>query len=87
MAKQMIDADNILDKIIAATFTRHAGLSEEEFLKELGIPDPQDEDSEVRKARFTLLLAITKEIFKARDRIKLMMHTLKLTDMEEKENG
>jgi hypothetical protein len=47
----------------------------------------QDEDSEVRKARFALLLAITKEIFKARDRIKLMMHTLKLTDTEEKENG
>lgn len=74
----MIDASNILDRIIALTFTRHANLYREDFLKEIGAEPNADEDETVIKARFSLINASTKELLKANDKIKLITQTLEL---------
>jgi len=75
---KMIDVSSIIDKIIATTLTRHARLSEEAFLKELGIKEPKTEEIEVRNCKFALINAITKEILLANDKIKLIDQTFKL---------
>lgn len=74
--KKEVNASKILDEIIALTFTRHAKLTEEEFLKEIQAPDGVDETEWVRKSCFTLIAAAMREILKANDKITLINQTL-----------
>lgn len=52
----------ILDKMCASTFTRHADLSTEDFLKVIGRENDESESVAVREARLNLLIACTKEV-------------------------
>lgn len=83
--KEMINANLLLDKIIGATFTRHASLSEEEFLKEIQASEGDSEDVAVIKARYTLINSCTRELLKANDTIKMINATLNLCFDEKKE--
>lgn len=79
MAKKEIGASELLDEIIALTFTRHANLDEAEFIKALGITEPKDEDTEVRNARFALISASTKELLRAINKLKLITQIIMLS--------
>lgn len=73
------EADNLVNYIIASTFARHSKLSEEEFLKEIGFEETgKNEDEAVRVAMFNVLTALTNELLKARQSIK-MAHSLMKT--------
>jgi len=74
--KKEVNASKILDEIIALTFTRHAKLTDDEFLKEIQAPDGVDETEWVRKSCFTLIAAAMREILKANDKITLINQTL-----------
>lgn len=77
-SQKQVNADGILDKIIALTFTRHANLSESEFLQKLGLKEPKDEDTEVRNARFALISACMREMLRAVDKLKLITQVVML---------
>lgn len=73
------EADNLVNYIIASTFARHSKLSEEEFLKEIGFEKTgKTENEAVRVAMFNVLTALTNELLKARQSIK-MAHSLMKT--------
>lgn len=86
--KKKESGGSLLDKIIALTFTRHAKLSEEEFLKAIGC-EGQTEEEAVRKGKFALMSACTKAFLVAKNKIDLMNATLKLSmeKKEQEENG
>ena len=77
--KKEVNPSKILDEIIALTFTRHARLTEDEFLKEIQAPDGVDEDELVRKSCFTRISAAMREILKANDKLSLINQTLCLS--------
>lgn len=77
--KKEVNPSKILDEIIALTFTRHARLTEDEFLKEIQAPDGVDEAEWVRKSCFTLISAAMREILKANDKLNLINQTLCLS--------
>lgn len=53
--------DGLMNTIISQTFARHAGLSEKEYLKRLGIKGTKiSEERAVRIAKFNATLALTK---------------------------
>lgn len=53
--------NGIMNTIITQTFARHAGLSEKEYLKRLGIENSEiGEDRAVRIAKFNAILELTK---------------------------
>lgn len=82
--KKTVSMAAVLDGIIAKTFSRHAGLSEDEYLEKLNAKGGE-EGEEVRKARMVLLYAITKEMLKATDKVEYLTATMKL--VEGKNNG
>jgi len=85
---KLLDVSSIINKIIATTLTRHAKLTEEEFLKELKIENPKTENEEVRNCKFALMNAITREILLANDKIKLIDQTFKLVfNLNEEKKG
>lgn len=75
---KVVGVSDMINKMIALTLTRHAKLTEEEFLKELKIENPKNEKETVRNCKFALLNAITREILYANDKIKLIDQTFKL---------
>lgn len=77
--KEQVNPSKILDEIIALTFTRHAKLTDEEFLKEIKAPDGVDETEWVRKVCFTLISAAMRELLKANDKITLINQTLSVS--------
>lgn len=77
MANKEFSASQLIDGMIGLTFTRHANLSEQEFLKEIGAEENLTESEAVRKAKFALLKGITKELLIANDKICLINATFK----------
>ena len=75
---EQLNPSQILDEIIALTFTRHARLDEKEFLAAIKAPDGAKENDYARKCIFTLLSAATREILKANDKITLINQTISL---------
>lgn len=73
--KQFV-ASQLLNAMVDLTLTRHANMSSEDFVKELGL-ECETEDKVVRKAKFALLNAISKEIIMANDKVRLIDATLK----------
>lgn len=61
--KKEITPSEIFDRIVALTFTRHAGLSYEEFAKKTGLDKEKDESRAVREGKFRLIRAITRKMF------------------------
>lgn len=73
--KQFV-ASQLLNAMVDLTLTRHTNMSSEDFVKELGF-EGETEDKVVRKAKFALLNAISKEIIMANDKVRLIDATLK----------
>lgn len=79
------EADNLLNYIIASTFTRHSKLSEEEFLKEIGFEKSgKTEDEAIRIAIFNVLVATTNELLRAKNSLKLAHGLMKTCLIDEK---
>lgn len=68
----------VLEKIIALTFARHAGLPDDEFSEKMGISIEKGEEQAVREAKYNLMVACTKELFRARHTINIVGATMKL---------
>ena len=65
------DANNLMNFIIAKTFSRHTGLSEEEFLKEIGFEGSgKTEDEAIRIAIFNVLVEATNQFLAAKNSLK-----------------
>jgi len=65
------EGQELIDKIVALTFARHADLSDEEFLKAIKMDGKEGTvDEKVREARYNLILAISKELIKSCDTVK-----------------
>ena len=59
------EGQDLIDKIVALTFARHADLTDEEFLKAIGMSEKDGTvDEKVRSAKYNLIVAITKELLK-----------------------
>ena len=78
------EAENLVNYIISTTFARHSKLSEEEFLKEIGFDETGKTESEaVRIAMFNVLTALTNELLKARNSIKMANALIKTCLIDE----
>lgn len=83
---------NLLNLIIAETFVRHAGLSEEEYLEKIGFKDKGlTEEQAVRYAMFNVCMELTNTMIKAQTSFNLTKNLFKtlvngesLTENEEK---
>ena len=65
--------------IIAKTYSRHALLSEEEFLKKIGFEGSgKSEEEAIRIATFNVLVEATMELFRAQNSLKFTKNTLDL---------
>ena len=65
-------AQNLLDFIFAKTYARHATLSEQDFLKEIGFDGAgKTEDEAVRIARFNAIIAITEQVFALKQSVRM----------------
>lgn len=63
--------DNLMNLIIAKTFSRHAMMSEEEFLKDIGFENSgKTEDEAVRIAFLNVLVETTKQLLQAKQSFK-----------------
>lgn len=96
--KEQLNASQLMDEIIAATFTRHTGMSNADFLKVLGceekpgekflremeIEGAPDESAYVRGSIFTLICAAAREILRANNTLQLLNEEIKLVFNEEK---
>ncbi len=73
------EGQDLIDKIVALTFARHADLTDEEFLKAIGM-DKKDGtvDEKVRSAKYNLIVAITKELLKSCDTVKRLTAIMKM---------
>ena len=77
--------DDLLDKICTATFTRHANLSEKEFLKEIGFEGTdKSEDEAIRIAKMNVYIETTNQLIKATNTIKQITALLKIYLGDEK---
>ena len=71
--------NNLLNFIIAKTYVRHANLTEEEFLKEIGFEDTgKSEDEALRVAKMILMIEITNQFIKNTNTIKQIHELMKI---------
>lgn len=71
--------NNLLNFIIAKTYVRHANLTEEEFLKEIGFEDTgKSEDEALRVAKLNLMIEITNQFIKGTNTIKQIHELMKI---------
>ena len=82
-------ASKLMNYMILKTYSRHAKLTEEEFLKEIGFEGSgRSEDEAINVAMANVLLEITKKIFEIKDGIRFADAMLKSKMIEgEKNNG
>ena len=81
-------ADNRMNFIIAKTFSRHAKMTEEEFLKDIGFEGSgKTEDEAVRIAFLNVLTETTKQLIQAKQSFRNASALMKLylTDNEKGE--
>lgn len=90
-AQQMAEertADNLMNFIIAKTFSRHSKMTEEEFLKDIGFEGSgKTEDEAVRIAFLNVLTETTKQLIQAKQSFRNASALMKLylTDDEKGE--
>lgn len=71
--------DNLMNFIIAKTFSRHSSMNEEEFLKDIGFEGSgKTEDEAVRIAFFNVLVETTKQLLQAKQSFKNASALMKL---------
>lgn len=79
------EANNLMNFIIAKTFSRHSKMTEEEFLKDIGFENSgKTEDEAVRIAKFNVIVETMNQLLKARQAIKLAHSLLKTCLIDEK---
>ena len=81
-------ADNLMNFIIAKTFSRHAKMTEEEFLKDIGFEGSgKTEDEAVRIAFLNVLTETTNQLIQAKQSFRNASSLMKLylTDDEKGE--
>lgn len=81
-------ADNLMNFIIAKTFSRHSKMTEEEFLKDIGFEGSgKTEDEAVRIAFLNVLTETTKQLIQAKQSFRNASALMKLylTDNEKGE--
>ena len=81
-------ADNLMNFIIAKTFSRHSKMTEEEFLKDIGFEGSgKTEDEAVRIAFLNVLTETTKQLIQAKQSFRNASALMKLylTDDEKGE--
>ena len=81
-------ADNLMNFIIAKTFSRYAKMTEEEFLKDIGFEGSgKTEDEAVRIAFLNVLTETTKQLIQAKQSFRNASALMKLylTDDEKGE--
>ena len=70
--------DNLMNFIIAKTFSRHAKMTEEEFLADIGFAGSgKTEDEAVRIAFLNVLVETTKQLIQAKQSFKSAVALLK----------
>lgn len=70
--------DNLMNFIIAKTFSRHAMMSEKEYLKDIGFENSgKTEDEAVRIAFLNVLVETTKQLLQAKESFKAATALLK----------
>ena len=79
MRLQNQEGSKILRAIIAKTYSRHALLNEQEFLKEIGFEGSgKTEDEAIRIATFNVLVETSLQLFRAKNSLELATNTLKM---------
>ena len=69
---------NLMNTIIAETFSRHSKLDENEFLEKIGFKDTdKTEDEAVRIAKFNAIIAITKKILSVEEKLNFVTGIMK----------
>lgn len=72
-------ADNLMNMIIAKTFSRHSKMTEEEFLKDIGFEGSgKTEDEAVRIAFLNVLTETTKQLIQAKQSFRNASALMKL---------
>ena len=75
---------NLMNLIVAETFSRHSKLNEEEFLEKIGFKDAEKtEDEAVRIAKFNLLIEITKKFLSIEEKVNFVTGIMKTYLLEE----
>lgn len=81
--KWKMKSSDMLNQICSVTFTRHAGLKSEEFLKEIGKDEAESEAVAVREAKMALMVGIMKELSCAVTRLQVLnIHQKTLQEVE-----
>lgn len=72
-------ANNLMNCIIAKTFSRHALMTEEEFLKDIGFEGSgKTEDEAVRIATFNVITETMNQLLRAKQSLKMATGLIKL---------
>lgn len=79
------EANNLMNFIIAKTFSRHSKMSEEEFLKDIGFENSgKTEDEAIRIAKFNVIVETMNQLLKAKQSIKMAHSLMKTCLIDEK---
>lgn len=72
-------ANNLMNFIIAKTFSRHSKMSEEEFLKEIGFEGSgKNEEEAVKIAMFNVITETMNQLLRAKQSLKMGVSLMKL---------
>lgn len=71
-----MSGNELMEKIVGETYARHAGMSDEEYVKMLGFDC--DEEKAVNTAIFNTMVELTKQFLIAKDGFLRAKETLKL---------
>lgn len=81
--KWKMKSSDMLNQICSVTFTRHAGMKSEDFLKEIGKDRAENEAAAVREAKMSLMVGIMKELSCAVTRLQVLnIHQKNLQEVE-----
>jgi hypothetical protein len=73
------EANNLMNFIIAKTFSRHSLLSEEEYLKEIGFEGSgKNEEEAVRIATFNVITETMNEFLRAKQSLRMATGLMRL---------
>ena len=81
--KWKMKSSDMLNQICSVTFTRHAGMTSEDFLTEIGKDEAENEAAAVREAKMALMVGIMKELSGAVARLQVLnSHQKTLQEVE-----
>lgn len=73
------EAANLLNMIIAKTYSRHSQMTEEEFLKDIGFENSgKTEQEAIRVSIFNLMVEMTRAMFAVKEEFNMAKNILKV---------